>query len=91
MDAEASGDAEEAGSSDLLQAAAAKNIEIRSRTRILRIASSLNTSALHQVAQKTRCANAARILYENSNFKRAHRLLRAPAIQKFRTIFKGIF
>src|SRR5690349_19481661 len=33
VEAEASGAAEEDGSSDLLQAAAAKNIEIRSRTR----------------------------------------------------------
>jgi len=69
-EAEASG-ADDDVSSDLLQAAAAKNIESRTRTRTLRIAFLLETSAL-PVAQKED-VNGARILYEKSNFKRVGR------------------
>jgi hypothetical protein len=66
-EADASG-ADDDVSSDLLQAAAVKNIESRTRMRTLRIAFLLDTSAL-PVAQKGD-VNGARILYEKTNFKR---------------------
>jgi hypothetical protein len=64
VEAEASGAAED-GSSDLLQAAAAKNIEIRSRTRILRIASSLKYLGASPVAQNEMCKRRKNTLREN--------------------------